>query len=363
MLAEGWIYGNARITEEKADGFFVRVCGPKMREYKQELLSLSKQMLEGMSRDCQEECWAAGYLDEKRQAYVIAVAGNQEHLLHMKLSCRENRGFFCVMAYLLPKEAIALYERDSEMFEPLKEQMRSINQKMPKAAVESIELCFKPYQLKMEDGRKFESRTLKKTEEVHPLNLLRSTKEKDEAVWRKGLQHLVVTGMASELAAKQILEKFPVAIVTVRGNAVKEMYCPYQAPRRTETKKRRQPKPYSQYKKVVKMCYGELKGIEIAKIKKFEDQDFRNFCYLYCWIYKMDKEKNGKQERVWKQVECVLQSVTGKTDVVFPGKKWNEWAKLEKKWSEWVKHADGTAEEINRQLAKQIGYHWIERGM
>lgn len=421
MLAEGWIYGNARVSEEKADGFFVRFCSPGLREYKEELLNLSKQLLEGMSRDSEEECWMTGYLDEGKQIYVIAAAGNQEHLLHMKLSCRENRGFFCVMAYCLPREGIALYERDSEMFEVLKEKMRRINQKMAdktEKKTEKMELCLEQYRMKEElgDFRRWSIETAK-----NPLNLLKSTEERDEMVWKAGLQRLVVTGMESELAARRILEKFPRAIVTVRGNVVKEMY--YQAPQRQEmaekhtvgkllTEKqitgkqiagkqivgkqivgkqdieKRQQKSCSQYQKTVKRCGEEIAPAEVKRILKFENQEFRYFCYLYCWMYEYEegKERAHRQQKTqsgrnrerqmevqqktqkkmqkemqsgnqaWILLGDVLKNVTGKT-YSFREKKqssWNNWNQIQKEWVKWVDNTRETAQEINRQLAHVI---------
>lgn len=386
MLAEGWIYGNARLSEEKADGFFVRFCSPGLREYKEELLNLSKQLLEGMSRDSEEECWMAGYLDERKQMYVIAAAGNQEHLLQMKLSCRENRGFFCVMAYCLPREGAALYERDSEMFEALKEKMRRINQKMAdktEKKAEKMELGLEKYRMKEElgDFKRWSMEIAK-----NPRNLLKSTEEQDEMVWKLGVQRLVVTGMESELAARRILERFPRAVVTVRGNLVKELY--YQAPERREmpekytvkkvlaqkqmTEKphieKRQQKSCSHYQKTVKRCGEEIAPAEVKRILKFENQDFRYFCYLYCWMYEYEAGKETARRRqktqkkaqsgnqAWILLGDVLKNVTGKT-YSFQEKKqssWNNWNQIQKEWATWVDNTRETAQEINRQLAHLI---------
>lgn len=227
MPVESWIYGNARKTGQKADGFFVRRCDAGLEEYRQQMLTLSKTLLEGMKRGTQQECWAAGYLDEEKHAYVIAVAANQEELLKMDLHCQENRGFFCVMAYRLSEDEIQLYRRDSRMFEPLKEAMRQVNEgrKETNAHMESrkeqqVLTAFDGYQvpaLVREDfpGRDFSN------------NILKSTDETDEAVWSMGLGRMVFTGVATEESARKLLNQFPDGIVTVRNEHVREMqYLP-----------------------------------------------------------------------------------------------------------------------------------------
>lgn len=227
MPVESWIYGNARRAGQKADGFFVRRCDAGMEEYRQQMLTLSKTLLEGMKRGTQQECWAAGYLDEERHAYVIAVAANQEELLGMDLHCQENRGFFCVMAYRLSEDEIQLYQRDSRMFEPLKEAMRQVNEGRKEASAriegrkeQQVLAAFDGYQVPALVRENFPGRYLSN-------NILKSTEETDEVVWSMGLRRMVFTGVATEESARKLLNQFPDGIVTVRKEHVREMqYLP-----------------------------------------------------------------------------------------------------------------------------------------
>lgn len=227
MPVESWIYANARKAGQKADGFFVRRCDVGMEEYKQQMLTLSKTLLEGMKRGTQQECWAAGYLDEEKHAYVIAVAANQEELLGMDLHCQENRGFFCVMAYRLSEDEIQLYQRDSRMFEPLKEAMRQVNEgrketnaRMEGRKEQQVLAAFDGYQAPAVVREDFPGRYFSN-------NILKSTDETDEAVWSMGLRRMVFTGVATEESARKLLNQFPDGIVTVRNEHVREMqYLP-----------------------------------------------------------------------------------------------------------------------------------------
>lgn len=238
MAIYSFIYANAKMEGNRKD-YHVRVCDQVLREYAETLILLSNRLLSTDRRYGKAErqsCWFSGYIGEKKEIYLVAVGGEQETILGLDLAGGGFRAQHCVLGYGFTDDDVRLYRQEDEIFEPLKEILRQIQQsgKDLESEPEQIQrqhfdkfalhgqqsgkdLESEPEQIQRQDADEVA------LDEAPPeiddrYNIIQSTPAADTALWGQSLQSPVMTGIISTDDAKKLLQIFPDGFVSVMEN-------------------------------------------------------------------------------------------------------------------------------------------------
>ena len=128
MAIDCWIWGNANSPEKCIEEYQIRLCDEEMKPYSGIMKTVSNRLVSVLYRYGElaaKQCWFAGKISQ--DMYVVALGGEQNSLLGTRFG--KNRGLFCVMAFGFTGEDIAGYRQDSDLFEPLKNILRTLNEK------------------------------------------------------------------------------------------------------------------------------------------------------------------------------------------------------------------------------------------
>ena len=206
MAVYRWIYANAKMEGDRKD-YHVRLCDAQLRGYQRTLIELSNRMLSADKRRGKAErqtSWFGGYLDKKM--YVTAVGGDQRDLLGIEPD--GYRAQHCVLAYGFTEKDICLYERKEELFEPLKKIMRKVQ--------------ISGRDCRPDEETKITGQELLKYVQIPDknvyktdYNIIKSTKNTDDKLWKQSLNYPVMTGVISKEDAEKLLGYFPDGAVTV----------------------------------------------------------------------------------------------------------------------------------------------------
>ena len=221
MAVYSWIYANAKMEGNRKD-YHVRLCSPQLDGYREKLMRLSNRLLSTDRRYGEAErqnCWFAGYIDDKKEKYLVAVGGDQETILEMPLAGGGFRAQHCVLGYCFTGEDIHLYKKDTAIFEPLKEVMRQIQRTGRDKDIE------RTYTVKEDFSAYVE--TLSESVPKGTKNIMKSTVAVDHNLWKQSLQRPVMTGIVSADDAKKLLSLFPDGVVSVMED-VELQYNPGQ---------------------------------------------------------------------------------------------------------------------------------------
>lgn len=223
MAVYSWIYANAKIEGNRKD-YHVRLCSSQLDGYREKLVGLSNRLLSTDRRYAEAEkqnCWFSGFIDDRKEKYLVAVGGEQETILGISLAGGGFRAQHCVLGYCFTGDDIRVYKKDTTMFEPLKEILRQIQHTGRDKEIErtyTVEQDFSAY-----------AETLLESIPEGINNIMKSTVTVDHNLWKQSLQRPVMTGIISADDAKKLLQLFPDGAVTV----MEDVELQYN-PRKTE---------------------------------------------------------------------------------------------------------------------------------
>lgn len=338
MAIGRWIWGNANLEDMGRQEFQIRLCDAGLQAHKDCLLKISNRLVSAAKRQGEltvRQCWFAGYLDSAETVYVIALAGEQNQLLGTRL--QGSRGLFCVFALGFMGEDIRHYRQDADLFQPLKELMKKINETGRcdgGKASPALLLACQSYKDTL-----FEPVSVKTMKITH--NIMQSTPETDGMLWRQSFRHPVMTGILSVDDAEKLLDIFPHGAVTVaedidvnyryQGRSRKSRIQELREKQATEERKRRQADA-----EAVHMQAGEFKNPEevmenVRKTIRFlktewkdngecrkkvksaimlhksgsggsqnreHDAEILQACLLYCFKYGWPKDRSSQEKLI-----------------------------------------------------------------
>ena len=217
MAVYGWIRSNLNVEGNQGD-YLVRFCSPELKEYKDILWKLSNRMLSTQNRNLDEEkqkqrTWFAGYLDKKHNIYTIALSGEQEDILNIEYSKREeSRGLYSVLVLVFTEEeAKKKYRKDDNIFKPLKDIIiEIINNKEIKISNRVIEQDFSEYVDEINSNDNYN--------DYNNYNIMQSSEDLDLKLWNLSQKRTIITGALSKSDGIKLLSLFPDAIITVSEN-------------------------------------------------------------------------------------------------------------------------------------------------
>jgi len=213
-----WLFGNST-QEHGAGDYQIRLCDEGLWEYSKSLDMLSRRLIAINSREMagmesqDAESWFAGYLDQEKTIYLVAVGGMQRTLLGSAYPLEGGyREQYCVMAYGFTEEAdLELYweqilRRDSTMFEPLKEIMWKKPPKWSgKAGMKSFSAA------RPGAGQN---------------NIFASSPERNASLWENSRNCPAALDIISLNDAKKMIALLPGLVVTVKEDIAQMCYLP-----------------------------------------------------------------------------------------------------------------------------------------
>ena len=225
MAVYGWIRSNLNVEGNQGD-YLVRFCSPELKEYKDILWKLSNRMLSTQNRNLDEEkqkqrTWFAGYLDKKHNIYTIALSGEQEDILNIEYSKREeSRGLYSVLVLVFTEEeAKKKYRKDDNIFKPLKDIIiEIINNKEIKISNRVIEQDFSEYVDEINSNDNYN--------DYNNYNIMQSSEDLDLKLWNLSQKRTIITGALSKSDGIKLLSLFPDAIITVSENISSQKISP-----------------------------------------------------------------------------------------------------------------------------------------
>lgn len=225
MSIDYWIWGNANSQIPQIQEFDTRLCSNGFVPVKGELELLSKRLVSTMWRNGERtiaQCWFAGFI--KPHLYVIALGAEQNTLLGTQFV--GTRGLFCTIALGFSGSDINGYRQNSSLFDPLKDILRTINEKCTGteeiAPVISLPELQKYICIPSEESLRNHCEQYQIEETVHAqipeldvFNMFASDVSMDAALWNHSGKRPVALGLLTEADGEQLLGMFPNGAVTV----------------------------------------------------------------------------------------------------------------------------------------------------
>lgn len=294
MAIYRWMYANAKIKNDRKD-YHIRICDPGLEKYKGILVEISTRLLSADKRRGgieRQRCWFAGYLSPT--LYMIAVGGDQKDLIGVESG--GYRAQHCVMAYGFSGKDIRVYQKNDDIFEPLKRIMREIQDNGKDVDTDDKGITFQEISGYVD--------TSGENNESFGFNIIKSTEAIDRSLWTHSLEYPVMTGIISVEDGKKLLRQFPGGIVTVIGD-VKIRYVYDEKgggqdplPQRMEKKESRE-RPEKKEKSLEELRREREEAEKKLEKMKAEDRQKKErmkiamcffllliFCLLVCWIKK-----------------------------------------------------------------------------
>lgn len=206
MAVVRWVWGNANSQNMDIQEYQIRLCDEELKPYRGIMTTISNRLVSVVNRYGElttKRCWFAGKISS--DMYVIALGGEQNSILGTQYA--GTRGLFGVMALGFTGKDICLYRQTEELFNPLKQLLREVNEKgkcKQETVIDLSEYCF-PYIQTNAQGEFEGSRH----------NILRSEPRRDAALWKNSLIHPVMTGVLTAQDAKRLLNDFRNGVATV----------------------------------------------------------------------------------------------------------------------------------------------------
>lgn len=218
MAITRWVWGNANSQDPSIQEYQIRLCDEGMKPYRGVMTTISNRLVSVANRYgdlTTKRCWFAGKISPNM--YVIALGGEQNSILGTRYV--GTRGLFGVMAYGFTGKDICLYQQTEDIFAPLMQLLRQVNNTGKcdqRIAVHLSEYCQQYIQETSQSGF-----------DENRYNIFPSNQQRDVALWKNSLMYPVMTDILTVQDAKRLLNVFRDGIVTVCEN-VSLAYIPNQ---------------------------------------------------------------------------------------------------------------------------------------